>query len=68
MTKVLERFNMLEAKSAGSALLTNCKMNAKQCSRSENEKGEMKKVWYASNIDNLMYAMVCTIGIAYGSV
>ena len=48
VTKILERFNMSEAKLVGSALRTNCKLNAKQCPRGEKEKAEMRKVPYAS--------------------
>ena len=60
MTKILERFNMLEAKPIGSVLPTNCKLNAKKCSRGEKEKAEMRKVPYALAVGSLMYAMVCT--------
>ena len=35
-------------------------MNAKQCPRREKEKAEMRAVSYASTVDSLMYAMVCT--------
>ena len=56
--KVLERFNMSEAKPIISALPTNYKMNANQCPRSEKEKAKMRKVPYASAISSLMYAMV----------
>ena len=43
VTKVLERFNMLEAKPIGSTLPTNCKLNARQCPKNKKDKGEMKK-------------------------
>ena len=54
VTKILERFNMLEAKLVCSVLLTNCKLNAKQFPRSQKEKAEMRKVPYASAIGSLM--------------
>ena len=60
VTKILERFHMLEAKPVGSALPTNCKLNAKQCPKNEKEKAEMRKVPYASVVCSVMYAMVCT--------
>ena len=60
MTKVLERFNMSEAKPIESALPTNCKLNARQCLKGEKDKGEMRKVQYVSVFSSLMYAMVCT--------
>ena len=60
MTKILERFNMSEAKLVGSALPTNCKLNAKQCPRGEKNKAEMRKVPYASIVGSLMYAIICT--------
>ena len=60
MTKVLERFNMSEAKLVGSALLTNSKINAKQCPRGGKDKAEMRKVLYASVVGSLMYVIVFT--------
>ena len=59
VTKILERFNMLDAKPVGSVLLTNYRLNAKQCPRGEKEKAKMRKVPYASAVGSLMYAMVC---------
>ena len=55
VTKMLQRFNMLEAKLVGSTLLGNCKL-----SETKAEKAEMMKIPYASAIGSLMYAMVCT--------
>ena len=60
VTKILERFNILDAKPVGSVLPTNCRLNAKQCPKGQEEKVEMKKVPYASAVNSLMYAMVCT--------
>ena len=60
VTKVLQRFNMNNAKSIGSPLGLNCKLNSSQCSRGEKDKIEMRRVSYASVVGSLMYAMVCT--------
>ena len=60
MTKILERFNMSKAYPGGSMFPTNCKLNAKQCLRGEKQKAEMRKVPYASAVDSLMYAIICT--------
>ena len=60
MTKVLQWFNMLEAKPVGSTLSANCKLSGKQIPKKKAEKAEMVKVPYASAIGSLMYAMVCT--------
>ena len=60
VTKILERFNMLEAKPVSSALPTNCKLNVKQCPKGEMEKAEMRTVPYASVVGSLMYVIVCT--------
>ena len=60
VSKILERFNMLEANSVGSVLPKNYKLNAKQCPKSEKDKAEMSKVLYASIVGSLIYVMVCT--------
>ena len=71
MTKVLQRFNMLEAKPVGSTLPVNCRLSGKQSLKMKAEKAEMMKVPYASVVGSLMYAMVCTrpdIGYVVGVV
>ena len=60
VTKVLQRFNMLEAKPVGSTLPTNYRLSGKQSPKTKVEKAEMMKVPYASVVGSLMYAMVCT--------
>ena len=60
MTKVLQRFNMFNAKSVGSPLPVNCKLNSGQCPKTEKGKAEMRRVPYASVVGSLMYSMVCT--------
>nr|KYP31853.1 Retrovirus-related Pol polyprotein from transposon TNT 1-94 [Cajanus cajan] len=57
--KVLERFNMHNAKSVHVPLPGHLKLSKKQCPVNE-EKEEMSKVPYSSAVGSLMYAMVCT--------
>ena len=71
VTKVLQRFNMYNAKSVGSPLLANYKLNSGQCPKTEKDKAEMRRVPYASAIGSLIYAMVSTrlaIAFAIGTV
>ena len=71
MTKVLQSFNMSNAKSVGSTLPTNCKLSGKQSPKTKVDKVEMMNIPYASAIGSLMYAMVCTwpsFGFAVGVV
>ena len=71
VTKVLQRFNMLEAKPLGSTLPANCRLSGKQSPKTKAVKADMMKVPYASAVGSLMYAMVCTrldIGYAVGVV
>ena len=71
MTKVLQRFNMLEVKPVGSTLPANCRLSDKQSPKTKLKKADKMKVPYASAIGSLMYAMVCTrpdIGYAVGVV
>lgn len=58
--KVLERFNMSNAKVVSTLLATHFKLSTKQSPSSDKEKEDMKKVSYASTVGSLMYAMVCT--------
>ena len=53
VTKILDGFNSSEAKPVGSPLLTNCKLNAKQCPRGEKNKAETRKVLYVSAVGSL---------------
>ena len=71
VAKVLQRFNMTNAKPIGSTLLTNSKVSGKQSLKKKVEKSEMMKIPYASAVGSLMYAMVCTwldIGYTVGVV
>ena len=59
-TKVLQRFNMENAKLVGLTSLTNYKFFGRQCLKSKTEKAKKSKVSYASVVESLMYMMVCT--------
>ena len=58
--KVLERFNMDQAKVVSSPLATHFKLSTKQSPFTAKEMEDMSRVPYASAIGSLMYAMVCT--------
>ncbi|PKI62590.1 hypothetical protein CRG98_017012 [Punica granatum] len=58
--KILDRFNMGNAKPVSSPLAFHFKLSSKQCLTSKKEKEEMKKVPYSSVVGSLMYSMVCT--------
>ena len=58
--KVLERFNMNNAKVVSSPLATHFKLSTKQSPSTDKEKEDMERIPYASVVESLMYAMVCT--------
>src|SRR3954469_22976280 len=58
--KVLERFNMTEARSVTTPLIGHFRLSSEQCPQSPGEEDEMSRVPYASAVGSLMYAMVCT--------
>ena len=58
--KVLNRFNMNEAKPVSTPLGSHFKLSKEQSPKTEEEMDHMSKVPYVSAIGNLMYAMVCT--------
>ena len=60
MKKVLNRFNINEAKPVSTPLGNHFKLNKEQSPKTEEERDHMSNVPYASAIGNLMYAMVCT--------
>ena len=47
VSKVYQWFNMYNAKSIGSPLPVNCKINSGQCPKTEKDKAEMRRVPYA---------------------
>ena len=64
--KVLERFNMAEAKPVTTLLAGDFKLSSKQCPQSLEEEKEMSIVPYASAVGSLMYVIVCTMSdLAY---
>lgn len=60
LQKVLQRFNMQEAKSVSILLAAHFKLSAKICPSSEDEIKHMVEVPYANAVGCLMYLMVCT--------
>ena len=58
--KVLERFNMAEARPVTTFLVDHFKLSFKQYPQSPKEEEEMSQVPYASALGSLMYVMVCT--------
>jgi hypothetical protein len=58
--RVLERFNMQNAKAVGAPLGSQFRLSDVQSPKTDAEKEHMAKVPYASAIGSLMYAMVCT--------
>ena len=58
--KVLERFNMHQAKPVRIPLARPFKLSKKQSPTSEGDKEEMKNVPYSLVVGRLMYAMICT--------
>jgi hypothetical protein len=58
--KVLQKFNIDKYKSITSPLASHFKLSHDGCLKDDKEKEEKKNVSYASAVDSLMYAMVCT--------
>ena len=58
--KILNRFNMNEAKPVSTPLGSHFKLSKEQSLKTKEERDHMSKVPYASAIGNLMYIMVCT--------
>jgi hypothetical protein len=57
--KVLQRFNMRDAKPVRTPLVSHFRLSKEQCPETDEEKDFMARVPYASTIGSLMYAMVC---------
>ena len=57
--KVLNRFNMNEAKPMSTPLGSHFKLGKKKSLKTKEERDHIGKVPYASAIGSLMYAMVC---------
>ena len=60
ISKVLEKFNMANAKPVSTLLASHFNMSAKQCPTTEGEAEAMSKIPYANAVCCLMHAMVCT--------
>eukprot|EP00253_Pinus_taeda_P013798 PITA_13798 len=58
--RVLDRFNMKEAKPVGTCLAAHFKLSTEVCPSNDKEEEEMIIIPYASALGSLMYAMVCT--------
>jgi hypothetical protein len=57
---ILKRFSMSDAKPVSTPLARHFWLSKDQSPKTEEEKDFMAKVPYASTIESLMYAMVCT--------
>ena len=60
MEKVLQRFNMQDAKPVSTPLATHFKLSKEMCPKTQEDIEYMSKVPYQSAVGSLMYAMVCT--------
>ena len=58
--KVIEKFNMQDAKPVSTVLSNHFKLSSTLCPKNEKEIEDMSKVPYASVVRCIMYAMVCT--------
>ena len=58
--KVLEIFNMSQAKVVSSPLASHFKLSSRHRPSTNKEKEDMRRVLYASAVGSFMYAMVCT--------
>ena len=59
--KVLERFNMGNAKQVSTPLAGHFRLSAQSCPTTDEERRHMTQVPYANAVRCLMYAMICTI-------
>lgn len=58
--KILERFNMKNAKSVSTPLADHFKLSSAMCPKIDEEKEYMKRIPYSSAVGSLMNAMTCT--------
>ena len=58
--KVLQRFNMYNAKAVSCPFANHFRLTSQQCPSTDKEQEEMDRIPYASAVGSLMYAMVCT--------
>lgn len=60
LTKVLERFDMSEAKPVNTPIAHHFKLSVSQCPEIDEDKRYMLTVPYASAVGSLMYSMICS--------
>ncbi|KAL0453458.1 UNVERIFIED_CONTAM: Retrovirus-related Pol polyprotein from transposon TNT 1-94 [Sesamum latifolium] len=60
INKVLERFRMKDCSPSVAPIVKGDKLHLNQCPRNDLEREQMKDIPYASAIESLMYAQVCT--------
>nr|CAE03834.3 OSJNBb0013J13.11 [Oryza sativa Japonica Group] len=58
--KVLEHFNMHDAKPISTPIAAHFKLSALQCASTDEDVGYMSRVPYSSAVGSLMYAMICS--------
>jgi len=58
--KVLDRFNMKDAKPIGTPLVAHFKLSTELCPSDDKEKEEMSKIPYASVVGSVMYGIHMT--------
>jgi hypothetical protein len=58
--KVLQRFNMHDAKPVSTPIAPHFKLSATQCASTDEDVEYMSRVAYSSAVGSLMYAMVCS--------
>jgi len=58
--KVLDRFSMKDSKPRDTPIAKGDKFSLKQCPNNDLERTKMQKIPYASAVESLMYAQVCT--------
>ena len=60
LEKILDRFNMTDAKPMKTYLAAHFKLSKEQSPKDDDELKIMARIPYASAVDSLMYMMVCT--------
>ena len=60
INKALERFRMKDCSPSISPIVKGDRFNMNQCPKNDLEREQMKNVPYASAVESLMYAQVCT--------
>jgi hypothetical protein len=58
--KILKRYNMHKCSATSAPVVKGDKLGAFQCPKNKYESDQMKSIPYASTVESLMYAQVCT--------